>query len=218
MTAERGLRPIDPLAVVVSTDGSVLSDLGGLTIAVEVVVLDLELLAELDADLTRECELLGRVVAAEDHARCDGQVEGVDGRLERHDAVVDVEVELLEQLGVFASLRLRQQVEHLAHLRLVAHGLEQLGHLQLALRTGRAEILVEQEPDERLQDQRVVDGVELHVGDEVPARLLATRLRAVHDVVGHQEQGLQLHAAKEKGQARGGNERAQGKESECAHT
>ena len=173
------------------TDSSVLSDFLGESIAIEVVVFDLELLSEFDGDLSGEGELLGGVVPRQDHARGDGQVERVDRGLEGDDAVVHVERELLQQLWVLEALGLRQQVQHLAHLRLVAHALEQLDQHHVLLRV-RAEVLVDQEPHEALQDQSVVDRVKLHVRNQVPARLLATSLAAIHHVVSDKEQSLQL--------------------------
>ena len=48
---------------------------------VEVVVLDLEVLAEGEEDLERGLECLGRGDAAEVECERDGEVEGVVGRL-----------------------------------------------------------------------------------------------------------------------------------------
>jgi len=128
----------------VRSDRSILSNLLRQSIAIKEIVFDLELLAQFDGDGACGGQLLRAVIPAQQHACMDGQIERVDGRLECDDAMVVVQREVAQQGGVTTHLRLGQQIQHLTHLRLVAHRLEQLNHGQMVLRA--TEILVDQEP------------------------------------------------------------------------
>mmetsp|Transcript_13583 Transcript_13583/g.19959 ORF Transcript_13583/g.19959 Transcript_13583/m.19959 type:complete len:220 (-) Transcript_13583:265-924(-) len=65
----------------------------------------------------------------------------------------------------------------------------QLGVVGLA-----AKVPLQDAEHSRLQEERVVDGNHLHIGFLVPTGLTPPGLRVVHDVVRHQEEGLQpLH-------------------------
>lgn len=63
---------------------------------------------------------------------------------------------------------------------------------EVDVRRVRAEVLLEQPVDRRLEDERVVDGDEADALVAVPARLAAARDARVHDVVRHEEERLQL--------------------------
>ena len=80
----------EPATLVVEDVGSDLSDEFRSTVAVEEVVLDLEVLAEREEDVERGLVRVRVRDAREVHRERDGEVERVEGRLVDNDQVVPV--------------------------------------------------------------------------------------------------------------------------------
>lgn len=186
----------EPRALVVLDVGAVLAnDVLGAEEAVEEVVLDLEVLSHGDQDVLGLLEVLGRGNVQVVQGQGDRQVEAVVGRL------VDDNVRVLLQavvVQVGASLGGRQQVTQLADLGLPRGLVEELDHVNVG-RVG-TEVLLQQDVDGRLEHEGVVDGDHADVLLAVPAGLASAGDAAVHDVVGHEEEGLeQLNQPAEDG-------------------
>ncbi len=180
-----------PRALVVLDVSSHLANDLGRTVAVQVVVLDLEILAHDQQDLASGAIETRLSDARHDHAQCNWQIEAVKRGLVLDNGDVSVESESIEVDD--PSLRLRSQVEQLAQLGL-ASDLDEKVH-QLRVETLVAEILLENLVHAALQDEAVVDRDQLHFGQAEPARLPSASHAVIHDVVRHQEKGLQeLHA------------------------
>lgn len=176
----------EPGALVVLDVGADLANVLGQAEVVEVVVLDLEVLAEGDEDVLCGLEVLwgGDVEVVEGEG--DGEVEGVEGGLVDDDEGVLFEGEVVE---VDAVLGGGEEVAELAELGLEGRLVEELDELDVAGVV--AEELLEDHVDARLEDEGVVDGDHADSFLAVPAGLAAAGDAAVHDVVGDEEEGLE---------------------------
>ena len=182
-----GERLVDePRALVVHDVGADLADVLGQAKVVEVVVLDLEVLAQGDQDLLGLLEVLGRRDVELVQRQGDGQVEGVVGRLVDDDEAVLVHGEVVEVDHVLGR---GEQVAQLAVLGLGRRLVEELEQVDVARVV--AEVLFEEHVDGALEQEGVVDGHHADAVLAVPARLAAARDAAVHDVVRDEEEGLE---------------------------
>ena len=181
-----------PGALVVLDVGTDLADHSGVTVVVEVVVLDLELLADLHADVLASLEGLGVLDTTENEASSHRKVEGIEGSLVLDDALVESKVERAKDLDRLAALGHGEKVKGLAHLSLEHHVGVDLVELE---EVGLVRTLLNKVVHERLENDGIIDGIHLHLGELVPAGLAAAGGGAVHDVVGDKEAGLEhLHS------------------------
>lgn len=175
-----------PRALVVLDVGADLADDGRVAVGVEVVVLDLEVLAQRDEDVVRLAQVVrGRelqVVQGQGH----GQVEAVVGRLVGHDEHVLVYGEVVQ---VDVVLGRGDQIAQLAQLRLPGDLVEELNEVNVG--GVRAEPRLQDVVDGGLEHEGVVDRDHSHSLVSVPAGLATARDRAIHHVVADQEEGLQ---------------------------
>lgn len=176
----------DPAALVVHDIGADLADDLGGAVSVEVVVLDLEVLAQGDEDVVGLLEVPRRGEGEVVQGEGDGEVEAIVRGLVDDDEAVFLGGELRQVDVVLWS---RQQVAELADFRLEGGGVEDLEEAGVG-RVG-AEVLGEEDVDGGFEHEGVVDGDHADFGELVPARLAAAGLGAVHDVVGDEEEGLQ---------------------------
>ncbi|CRK13306.1 hypothetical protein BN1708_010754 [Verticillium longisporum] len=121
----------EPAALVVHNVGADLANVLGQAKVVEVVVLDLEVLAEGDEDGLGLLEVVGRGNVEAVQGEGDGQVERVVGRLVDDDEAVLVHGEVVEVDLVLGG---REQVAELAHLRLKGDVVEELDEVDVGRR------------------------------------------------------------------------------------
>jgi hypothetical protein len=186
----------DPRALVVLDVCADLAEDLGVRKGIQVVVLCLEVLAHGDQNVVRSLQVLGRGGADVVEGQGDREVEGVVGRLVDDDEGELVEAKVVEIHVVFWG---GQEVAQLAALGLEGDFVEELDHVEIALFL--AEVLLQEHVDGRLEHEGVVDGDHADLGGEVPAGAAAARLGRVHDVVGHEEEGLQQldHPSQQRG-------------------
>mmetsp|Transcript_66872 Transcript_66872/g.131171 ORF Transcript_66872/g.131171 Transcript_66872/m.131171 type:complete len:420 (+) Transcript_66872:192-1451(+) len=151
-------------------------------VAVEVVVLRLEVDPHHHEDLSRVVVRLLVLDAKHDHAERDRAVERVERRLVLDDESPAVDREVLD--GQVEA----QSVQQLPALRLERGLKEEVNELHVVLLA--AEVALEHLEHQHLDEERVVDGDLLHVGQFVPAGLPAAGHRVVHDVVRHEQPRL----------------------------
>eukprot|EP00128_Syssomonas_multiformis_P007536 Colp12_sorted_trinity150504_noHs@13455 len=193
--AVQGLHHQPGALVVLDVRADLADHLGGAEV-VQVVVLDLEVLAHDHEDLSGGVVQRDVRDARDDHATRDGQVEAVEGSLVLDDADVALDGESIQVDGLVQFLG--SQVQQLAELGL-AGGLEEQVH-QLVVVGLLAEVLLEDLVHEGLEDETVVDGDGLHLGQAEPAGLASAGHAVVHEVIGDQEEGLQeLDAPAQRG-------------------
>jgi hypothetical protein len=124
------------------------------SIAVQVVVLNLKVFAHLEQNRQRCCERLVVGVPRHGHCQRHRQVERVERRLVLDNLLVELDV---EQRNVNLVGRwLRCQVQQLAELGLVRHFVEQLDQFHI-VRLG-LEVLLEQTEQRGKHNERIVDG------------------------------------------------------------
>jgi hypothetical protein len=175
-----------PGALVVLNVGADLANDCGVTEVVQVVILDLEVLAQRDQDIVSLLQGLWGSDLQIQQGKGDGQVEAVVGRLVGdnehvllHGEVVEVDIVLgggdqiakLTQLGLPSGL-----VEELDEVDVGGVGLE---------------ALLEDEVDGRLEHESVVDGNETDTLLAVPAGLATASDRAVHNIIANEEESLE---------------------------
>lgn len=175
-----------PGALVVLDVGADLANVLGQAKVVEVVVLDLEVLAEGDEDVLCGLQVLGGGNVQHVERQGDGEVEGVVGGLVDDDEAVLFHGEVVEVDDVLGR---GEQVAELAELGLERALVEELDELDVAGVV--AEVLLEDDVDAGLEQERVVDGDHADALLAVPTGLAAARDAAVHDVVGDEEEGLE---------------------------
>lgn len=175
-----------PRALVVLDVGADLANMLGQPKVVEVVVLDLEVLAEGDENVLSLLEVLGRGEVELVQGQGNGQVEGVVGGLVDDDELVLCHGEVVK---VDLVLWGGEQVAQLAHFGLEGGLVEELDNVDV----GRvaAEVFPEEHVDARLEDEGVVDGDHADALLAVPAGLAATGDAPIHHVVRYEEEGLQ---------------------------
>jgi len=177
-----------PGALVVLDVGTDLADHSGVTVVVEVVVLDLELLADLHADVLTSLECLDILNTTNDKTGSHRKVEGVEGSLVLDDALVESKVERAKDLDRLAALGHGEKVEGLAHLSLEHHVGVDLVELE---EVGLVRTLLNKVVHERLENDGIIDGIHLDVGESVPAGLTTTSDRTIHEIISDKEAGLE---------------------------
>lgn len=182
-----------PTALVILDVCANLAQSLGVGKVVEVVVLDLEVLAHWDENVLSLLQVLLGGQAAEVQGQRDGEVEGVVRRLENDDEGVLFQAEVVEIDVVLGG---GQEVAGLAKLRLERRLVEEFDEVDVGLFL--PEVLFQQNVDARLEHKGIIDGNHADIGHEVPARRAAAGLGRVHDVVRDEEEGLQKlnHPAK----------------------
>lgn len=182
-----------PGALVVLDISADLANVLGQTEVVKVVVLDLEVLAKRNEDILGLLQVLGGGDVEDVERQNDGEVEGVVGGLVDDNEAVLVHGEVVE---VDSLLGGGEQVTQLAQLGLNGGLVEELNEVDVG--GVRAEVLLEEGVDGRLQHEGIVDGNHANTVLAVPARLTTAGDAAVHDIVGDEEEGLEQlrHPAK----------------------
>lgn len=201
----------EPRALVVLDVGTNLADDAGIRVAIQVVILHLEVLTHDEENLTSLSVGRGRGDATHDESASHRQVEGVESCLITNDLGVTLHGETVQILR--AAKRLGGEVEQLAEFSL-ARGLEEevdelvVVHLQEQIRktsgmeldnvgstNGKAYVVTEVTLQDLihngLENEGVVDGDHLNVLKAVPAGLATAGHGVVHDVVSHKEESLQ---------------------------
>ena len=175
-----------PRALVVLDVGTNLADVLGQTEVVEVVVLDLKVLAQGDQNILGLLEVLGSGEVKLVESQGDREVKGVVGGLVDDDELVLVHGEVIK---VDLILRGGEQVAKLAELSLEGGLVEQLDEVDVG-GMGLA-VLLEEGVNSHLEHKGIVDGDHANALLAVPAGLTSTGDAAVHDVVGDEEECLQ---------------------------
>lgn len=104
-----------PSALIIQDVGTDLPDVFWVTVAVKVIILYLEVLAEWNEDITSACEVLGCCNAGLVHCQSDGKIERIKCGLVTDDEVVFLVVEPAEVDTVFWS---SEKVDELTKLSL----------------------------------------------------------------------------------------------------
>ena len=175
-----------PRALVVLDIGSNLANEGRVTVRIQVVVLDLEVLAQGNENVMGLAEVVGGSELEVVKCQRNGEVETVVGSLVGHNEHVLVHREVVQ---VHLVLRGRDQIALLTQLRLPGNLVEQFQKVHV--RWVRTEVLLQDHIDSGLEHESVVDGNQSHPIMAVPAGLATTSDRSVHHVVTNQEKRLQ---------------------------
>lgn len=175
-----------PRALVVLNVGTNLANEGGVTVRIQVVVLDLEVLTQGDEDVVGLTEVLrgGKLEVVQ--GKGNGEVEAVVCRLVGHDEHVLLHGEVVKVDLVFGG---RDQITQLAQFRLPGNLVEQLEEVDVC--RVRAEMLLEDNIDSGLEHKGIVDGNQTDTLLTVPTGLATTSDGAVHHVITDQEESLQ---------------------------
>ena len=174
-----------PRALVVLDISTNLTDEGRVTEVVEVVVLDLEVLTQGDEDVLGLLEGFGGSESKVDKGQSNRQVEAVVGGLVDDDEHVLLHGEVVEVDVVLGG---GDQITQLTELSLEGGLMEELNEVNVG--GVRAEALLQDHVDSRLQHEGVVDGNQTNILLAVPAGLATAGDGAVHDIVADQEEGL----------------------------
>mmetsp|Transcript_1759 Transcript_1759/g.5097 ORF Transcript_1759/g.5097 Transcript_1759/m.5097 type:complete len:245 (+) Transcript_1759:393-1127(+) len=175
-----------PAALVVFDVGARLANHHWVPETIQVVVLNLKVLAHAHADVFGQRQRLVVPHPAHQQAACDGQVEGVEGRFVRHDAHVRV---YCVPLQVHCADGCGDEVHQLSVAGLMRRLVEEFQ--QLCIVGLVSKVALQHPVHARLQHYAVVDGHQPHLGNSVPAGLAATCDAVVHHVIRHQEECLQ---------------------------
>lgn len=175
-----------PRALVILDIGTNLANEGGVTVGIKVVILDLEVLTQGDEDVVGLTQVLGGSELEVVQGQSNGEVEAVVGGLVGDDEHVLLHGEVVEVDVVLGG---GDQVTQLAQLGLVGGLVEELDEVDVG--GVRAEVLLQDNVDARLEQEGVVDSDQSDSFVLVPAGLAATGDGAVHDVVANQEEGLE---------------------------
>lgn len=176
----------EPRALVVLDVGTNFANVLRETEVVEVIVLDLEVLAQGDEDVLGLLQVLGGGEVELVEGQGDGEVEGVVGGLVNDDEAVLFHGKVVE---VDLVLRGGEQVAQLAKLGLEGGLVEELDEVDVG--GVGAEVLLEEGVDGGLEHEGVVDGDHADTLLAVPAGLATAGDARVHDVVRDEEEGLE---------------------------
>lgn len=184
-----------PRALVVLDVSSDLADHLGGSVAVEVVVLDLEVLTHGAEDIASGIVELAVLNTRNNHTSSDGEIEGVEGSLVLDNGAISLDGESVKV--DLTALGLRGQVHELAELRLASHLNEEVHELHVA---GLAsEVSLKDLVHAALEDKAIVDSDKVDLGAAVPAGEAATSDAAIHDVISDKEEALKELKAPAKG-------------------
>lgn len=186
-----GSGPLDglvdqPGALVVLDIGTNLTNDGGVTEVVQVVILDLEVLTQRNQNVVSLLEVLWRSDLQVEHGKSNGEVEAVIGGLVGDDKHVLLHGEVVEIDVVLGG---GDQITKLTQLGLPGGLVEELNEVNVG--GVGTEALLEDEVDSRLQHESIVDRNQADLLLAVPARLTTTGDRAVHDIIAYQEESLE---------------------------
>lgn len=175
-----------PRAFVVLNVGTDLANEGGVTVRIQVVVLDLEVLTQGDEDVVGLTEVLrgGKLKVVQ--RKGNGEIEAVVCRLVGHDEHVFLHGEVVQVDFVFGG---RDKIAQLAQFRLPGSLVEQLEEVDVC--RVRAEMLLEDDIDTGLEHKGIVDGNQTDTLLTVPTGLATTSDGAVHHVITDQEESLE---------------------------
>lgn len=176
----------EPRALVVLDVSADLTNVLGQTKVVEVVVLDLEVLAKRDEDILGLLEVLGSGEVELVQGQSNGEVERVVGSLVDDDELVLGHGEVVQVDLVLGG---SEQIAQLSQLGLPGGLVEELNEVDVG--GVGAEELLEKGIDGGLEDKGVVNGDHANTLLAVPAGLATAGDAAVHDVVRHQEESLE---------------------------
>lgn len=176
----------DPAALVILDVGTDLANDSGVTVAVEVVILNLEVLTKRKEDVFSLLEVLGRVNASHVHGKSNRKVEGVESSLVSD----NVRMLLKRKLGkVNFIFRGSEKIKKLTKLSLEGNLVEEFNKINVVGLL--LEVVFKKNVNGSLEHKSVVDGNHTNLGGLVPARLTSTGDGAVHDIVSYQKVGLQ---------------------------
>lgn len=175
-----------PRALVVLDVGSDLANDLRVAEVVQVVILDLEVLTQRDQNIVSLLKILlaGQLQVVQ--SKSDRQVEAVVGGLVGNNEHVLLQGEVVK---VHIVLRGSDQVTKLTQLSLPGGLVEELDQVNVG--GVGAEALLEDEVDGCFEHEGIVDGNETNTLLAVPAGLTTTGDGAVHNVIAHQEEGLE---------------------------
>lgn len=176
----------EPRALVVLNIGTDLANEGWVAEVVEVVILDLEVLAKRNEDVVGLLEVFLGGQLQVHKGQSDRQIEAVVSCLVGDDEHVLLHGEVVE---VDVVLRGGDEVTKLTQLGLPGGLVEELDHVNVG--GVRAEALLEDEVDTRLQHESVVDSDQTDTLVAVPAGLATAGDGGVHHVVADQEESLE---------------------------
>ena len=174
-----------PRALVVLDIGTDFANEGRVTVRIQVVVLDLEVLTQGDEDIMGDLKVLGSGKLEVVQRQRNGEVETVVCRLIGDNEHVLVHGEVVEVDIVLGSCN---QVAQLAQFRLPGDLVEKFEEVDVG--RVRAEVLLEDHIDSGLEHEGVVDGDQTDSVLAVPAGLATTGDGAVHNVIADQEESL----------------------------
>lgn len=175
-----------PRALVVLDIGADLANDSWVTEVVQVVVLDLEVLAQRNQDVVSLLEVLRGGTLQVQQRQGDGQVEAVVGGLIGDNEHVLVHREVVQ---VNVVLRGGDQIAQLTQLGLPGSLVEELDNVDIG-RVG-AEALLQDEVDGRLEHEGIIDGDQVDTLMAIPTGLAATGNGAVHKIIADEEESLE---------------------------
>lgn len=176
----------EPRALVVLNIGTDLANDRWVTEVVEVVILDLEVLAQRNEDVVGLLEVFLGSQLKVHKGQSDRQVEAVVSCLVGDDEHVLLHGEIVEVDVVLGG---GDEVTKLTQLSLPGGLVEELDDVNVG--GVRAETLLEDEVDSRLQHEGVVDGDLADTFMTVPAGFATTGDRGVHHIITDQEESLE---------------------------
>lgn len=176
----------EPATLVILDVGANLANDLGITVAVKVVILDLEVGTKRQQHLLALGQVgLGGLVCKIKPER-DWQVERVERGLVSHDVHVLVHREFGE---VDAILGCGDEVNQLAQFGVESNVVVQLDQVEVVW--GALEVLSQENVDAALDDECIIDSNHAHPRRLVPAGVAATSVGGIHDVVSYKEESLQ---------------------------
>lgn len=175
-----------PGALVILNVGTDLADDRGVTEVVQVVILDLEVLAQRDQDVVGLLQGLRGSDLQVKQGQGNGEVETVVGGLVGDNEHVLLHGEVIEVDMVLGG---GDQIAELTELGLPGGLVEELDEIDVG--GVGAEALLQDEVDGRLQHESVVDGDKADTLLAVPAGLATASDRAVHNIIADQEESLE---------------------------
>ena len=176
----------EPRALVVLDIGTDLANDIGVSIGIEVVILNLEVLAQRDEDIMGLAEVAGGGALQVEQSQGDRQVEAVVGGLVGDDEHILLHGEVVEVDLVLGG---SDQVTELTQLSLPSCLVEEID--EVGVGGVRAEVLLKNDINRRFEQEGIVNGDQTDTFLTVPAWLTTTGDRAVHNVVADQEESLE---------------------------
>ena len=162
--------------------------------AIQIIILNLKVFAHGATNALGEGIGVGIAGSGQDQAHGDGQIETIKGGFVFDDALITIEGKAIQiddrsvVVVVIIRLGLTGEIEQLSQFGFLNNIQQQFD--QIKIKGFVSKVTTQQAKDETFQQEGIINGNQLDVGQLVPAGLSATRLTVIHDIVRHQKEGL----------------------------